>query len=383
MPSLTQRMTNDECRMSKRRHSTFDIRHLTLVAILGACLTAVAAADPADYQSDDRDPAPPLPSAIAGGAPSGPNAGYSVTEDVSRSTPATSATPAPAAEHARSGSAAELAPDPRPDSRSASGSPDRRPAAHRDAAPAVFQEEADSLAARLAAAREPVTGAKNDTVEGSSSGPGNVLRMPPKPPPDAPRTPVPPAARASARPSASLAPAAAIAPRAAAPSLPLGGRAEKGPLDKASPISALCTVGGSLSVVLGLFLVVAWAMRKVAPRGALVLPKEVFEILGRAPLGARQQVQLLRCGSKLLLVSITPHGVETLTEVTDAVEVDRIAGVCQQGNPKSSTTAFRQIFQQVAAEERSANGSGKPAATDDLQPSGLRRKRYRWEEKHA
>ncbi len=109
------------------------------------------------------------------------------------------------------------------------------------------------------------------------------------------------------------------------------------------------TVGGSLSIVLGLFLVVAWAMRKAAPRGAMVLPKEVFEILGRARLGARQQVQLLRCGSKLLLVSITPHGAETLTEVTDPVEVDRIAGICQQGNPKSSTTAFRQVFQQLAA----------------------------------
>jgi flagellar biogenesis protein FliO len=145
----------------------------------------------------------------------------------------------------------------------------------------------------------------------------------------------------------------------------------------------VCTVGGSLSVVLGLFLVVAWAMRKAAPRGALALPKDVFEILGRASLGARQQVQLLRCGCKLLLVSITPHGVETLTEVTDAVEVDRIAGICQQGNPKSSTMAFRQVFQQLAAEPRSASGSGKATAADDLQLSGPRRKRYRWEEKHA
>jgi flagellar biogenesis protein FliO len=134
------------------------------------------------------------------------------------------------------------------------------------------------------------------------------------------------------------------------------------------------TVGGSLSIVLGLFLVVAWVMRKTAPRGSLRLPKEVFEILGRAPLGARQQVQLLRCGSKLLLVSITPHGTETLTEVTDPLEVDRIAGICQQGNPKSSTAAFRQVFQQVA----------KPSAADAEYPDlGPRRKKYRWEKEHA
>jgi flagellar biogenesis protein FliO len=142
-------------------------------------------------------------------------------------------------------------------------------------------------------------------------------------------------------------------------------------------LSAVITVGGSLAVVLGLFLVVAWAMRKTAPRGSLLLPREVFDILGRASLGARQQVQLLRCGNKLLLVSITPNGTETLTEVTDPLEVDRIAGICQQAHPKSATTAFRQVFQQLAPK------SGEPAELDNLEPALTRRKRYRWEEKHA
>jgi flagellar biogenesis protein FliO len=160
------------------------------------------------------------------------------------------------------------------------------------------------------------------------------------------------------------------------PSLALGGRSDKGILDKTSPLNGIFTVGGSLSIVVGLFLVIAWAMRKTAPRGSLLLPKEVFEILGRAPLGARQQVQLLRCGSKLLLVSITPHGTETLTEVTDPLEVDRIAGICQQGNPKSSTAAFRQIFQQVATK----SGAAEP---EHLELGGPRRKRYRWEKEHA
>ena len=107
------------------------------------------------------------------------------------------------------------------------------------------------------------------------------------------------------------------------------------------------------------------------------MPREVFEILGRSSLGARQQVQLLRCGSKLLLVTITPHGTETLTEVTDPLEVDRIAGVCHQANPKSSTAAFRQVFQQLATSTKD------PGDTGNLELGGLRRKRYRWEEKHA
>jgi flagellar biogenesis protein FliO len=159
--------------------------------------------------------------------------------------------------------------------------------------------------------------------------------------------------------------------------LGLGSHNGKSFLGKSSPLSAMITAGGSLAIVLGLFFIVAWVMRKAAPRGSLLLPKEVFEILGRAPLGARQQVQLLRCGNKLLLVSITPSGAETLTEVTDPLEVDRIAGICQQTRPKSATAAFRQVFQQVAA------SGGEPSELDDLQPAGTRRKRYRWEEKHA
>ena len=159
-------------------------------------------------------------------------------------------------------------------------------------------------------------------------------------------------------------------------SLGLGSR-DKNATGKSSPLSAVITVGGSLAIVLGLFLVVAWAMRKTAPRGSLVLPKEVFDILGRAPLGARQHVQLLRCGNKLLLVSITPGGTETLTEVTDPLEVDRIAGICHQANPKSATTAFRQVFQQLAPQ------SGAPSELDSLEPTSTRRKRYRWEEKNA
>ncbi len=153
----------------------------------------------------------------------------------------------------------------------------------------------------------------------------------------------------------------------------------KNPPGKSSPLSAMITVGGSLAVVLGLFFIVAWAMRKAAPRGSLVLPKEVFEILGRAPLGARQQVQLLRCGNKLLLVSITPGGTETLTEVTDPLEVDRIAGICQQAHPKSATTAFRQVFQQLAPRPEVPGARGEPSELDNLEPVGAQRRRYRWE----
>lgn len=108
------------------------------------------------------------------------------------------------------------------------------------------------------------------------------------------------------------------------------------------------TVLGSLAVVLGIFLLVAWGMRRAAPAGSIALPGEVFEVLGRAAMSGRQQVHLLRCGKKLVLVSVTPAGAETLTEITDEPEVDRLSGLCQQARPNSATAAFRQVFGQLA-----------------------------------
>lgn len=116
------------------------------------------------------------------------------------------------------------------------------------------------------------------------------------------------------------------------------------------------TVFGSLAAVLGLFFVVAWALRRAAPRESAPLPAEVVELLGRKILSQRHKLELVRCGKKLLLVSLTPDGAETLTEITDPVEVDRLAGLCRQSQPGSATVTFRQMFQQFSSERPSQGG---------------------------
>jgi flagellar biogenesis protein FliO len=100
--------------------------------------------------------------------------------------------------------------------------------------------------------------------------------------------------------------------------------------------------------VLGIFFLVAWLMHRLAPQGQTVLPTEVFEVLGHAPLAGRQQVRLLRYGGKLLLVSVTATGAETLGEVTDPVEVDRLTALCRGGAGRAVET-LRQAFGQRAA----------------------------------
>jgi flagellar biogenesis protein FliO len=112
-------------------------------------------------------------------------------------------------------------------------------------------------------------------------------------------------------------------------------------------IQSVATVGGSLAVVLGIFFLVVWVLRRAAPQGFGTLPGEVFEVLGRAALANRQQVHLLRCGNKLLLVCVTATGTGTLSEITDPAEVDRLAGLCRQARSNGAATAFRQVFRQV------------------------------------
>ena len=120
--------------------------------------------------------------------------------------------------------------------------------------------------------------------------------------------------------------------------------------------SSMVTSLASLAVVLGLFFAVAWAMRRGMPPGAAVLPREAVEVLGRTPLTPRQQAHLVRCGNKVLLVYLAQGVAETLTEITDPLEVDRLVGLCRQAHPQSTTASFRQILQQFSREKRIGGG---------------------------
>jgi flagellar biogenesis protein FliO len=146
-----------------------------------------------------------------------------------------------------------------------------------------------------------------------------------------------------------------LEPAAATPPLPL----PAAPHDESSSsgssgpraLGAIASVLGSLVVVLGLFFVLAWIMRRGMPNNSRVLSSDVVQVLGRAPLAGRQQMHVLRFGNKLLLVCVSPSGVDTLGEITDPLEIDRIAGLCAQTEVHSATTAFKQIFGQLSREK--------------------------------
>jgi len=111
-------------------------------------------------------------------------------------------------------------------------------------------------------------------------------------------------------------------------------------------LPSLVTVGGSLSIVLGLFFFAAWLLKRPARDSLGRLPRDVLEVLGCSQLAGRQQLQLIRLGRRLVLVWVSPTGVETISEVTQPAEVDHLLGLCHQSRGESSTANFHEIFDQ-------------------------------------
>jgi flagellar biogenesis protein FliO len=124
------------------------------------------------------------------------------------------------------------------------------------------------------------------------------------------------------------------------------------------------TVISSLAIVVGIFLLLAWLTRRAAPNSSQALPSDVVQVLGRAPLAARNMMHLVRIGNKLILVSLTNQGAATLTEITDPQEVERLSARCERARPGSISATFRNVLHQFGEERTSASylGDGEQRA---------------------
>ena len=114
-------------------------------------------------------------------------------------------------------------------------------------------------------------------------------------------------------------------------------------------VQALLSVGSSLMIVIGLFLGIAWMYRKTLSSSLGGLPAQVVKVLGRTPLAARQQLVLVRFGSKLVLVSLVQGEARPISEITDPLEVDQLAGLCESKQPGSISNSFRAVLNQGGA----------------------------------
>ncbi len=94
---------------------------------------------------------------------------------------------------------------------------------------------------------------------------------------------------------------------------------------------------GSLAIVLGGYLGFVWLVRRFNSGATGKLPAEVLDVVGAAPFGPRKSLQLVRLGSKLLLLLNGPEGTHPIGEITDPTEVEHLISLCR-GRHRSRST---------------------------------------------
>jgi flagellar biogenesis protein FliO len=102
-----------------------------------------------------------------------------------------------------------------------------------------------------------------------------------------------------------------------------------------------------LFAVLGAGLAARVWMTRHGPLALRGLPVEALELLGRRTIEPRVSIHLVRCGPKILVLGVSPDGVRTLTEITDPIEIDLLAGTCRRKvSDRHSSSPFSTRFRQ-------------------------------------
>lgn len=121
------------------------------------------------------------------------------------------------------------------------------------------------------------------------------------------------------------------------------------------------TAFGSLAVIVLVILAAARVWKKHGPALRIGLPSEALEVLGTRRLDRRHAVQLVRCGSRILVLGLSDEGLRTLAEITDPVEVDYLAGLCRRGEgDQYAGPTFHSLFQR-SRDTTSPTDQGSPA----------------------
>jgi hypothetical protein len=112
----------------------------------------------------------------------------------------------------------------------------------------------------------------------------------------------------------------------------------------ATPLSGPAPLGGSAPVprplpdwrllaALGAAFAAVAVYRVSAGRRTVLLPPDVFEVLGEAALGGQQSVRVVRFGPRTLLIGVSSAGAQTLAELTDPQATERVVAACRGAQP--------------------------------------------------
>ncbi|MGE5192888.1 MAG: FliO/MopB family protein [Deltaproteobacteria bacterium] len=132
------------------------------------------------------------------------------------------------------------------------------------------------------------------------------------------------------------------------------------------------TTLGSLAAVLAFVFLAAKVLKRNVPAAQKTLPVEVVQVLGRKALDYQHTIHLVRFGSKMLMLGTSQEGMRTLSEITDPVEIDCLAGLCKPSEPPSVAGTFSQLLQRFqspeAAPPEADSATGREAEAEAASP---------------
>jgi flagellar biogenesis protein FliO len=83
----------------------------------------------------------------------------------------------------------------------------------------------------------------------------------------------------------------------------------------------------ALVIVVVLIVVVAKLLKKRESSLGGAFAGEVFDMLGRMVIDARNSISLVRVGDKIIVIGLSPTGMNALSEITDRAEVERLTNL--------------------------------------------------------
>ena len=111
-------------------------------------------------------------------------------------------------------------------------------------------------------------------------------------------------------------------------------------------------VVGGLCVVIAIFFAFTIMARKSGAKVNGRIPEEIFQVLGQMPLDSKRQLQLVRFGSKILLLNATDKMVQPIGEIEDPIEVEHVMSLIHSGRAADAFASFRRTTSQMRQQRR-------------------------------
>jgi flagellar biogenesis protein FliO len=137
----------------------------------------------------------------------------------------------------------------------------------------------------------------------------------------------------------------------------------------------------ALTAVLGLILIGAIIFRRLVLTGRRgASDRKVIKILAKNMIAPRQYVYMLKLGSRLLVVGVSPSHMATLDTIDDPDEIARLTGSLEQDQPHSISNGFSQWFQRHSGDYDSGRGGDQAVDETGLVDDSDRRQ---WSQAHG